>query len=80
MGSLSQREEVEKLRDIVATNSASAWPIPLIASLYPPDVGVVAFFSKAGADCSTLFLDDSSLVGNRLGRTHVSNKLLDYPR
>jgi hypothetical protein len=40
----------------------------------------VALFSKAGADGSALLLNDSSLVGDRLGRSHVSDKLLDYSK
>lgn len=40
----------------------------------------MALFTEAGSDGSTLFLDDGSLVGNRLGRSDIADELLDYSR
>jgi hypothetical protein len=44
----------------------------------PPYTVVVAFFAEAGSDRCALFLDDRSLVRNRLRRTHVADELLYY--
>lgn len=38
----------------------------------------MALFTEAGSDGSTLFLDDGSLVGNRLGRSDIADELFDY--
>ena len=43
-----------------------------------PDIVIVTLFSKAGPNRGALFLDDSSLVGNGLGRTYITDELLDY--
>lgn len=83
VGSLAESEEVEKLRNVVSSNSnvsmrrnePSDYDQELVLDNLP-DVVVVAILSKAGANRSTLLLDDGSLVGNRLGRTHIANKLL----
>ena len=37
----------------------------------------MALFAEAGSDGSTLFLDDSSLIGNRLGRSDIADELFD---
>lgn len=42
-----------------------------------PSVWIMTFFSKAGSDGSALFLYYRSLVGNRLGSSHVADELLD---
>lgn len=44
----------------------------------PPYAVVVAFFAEAGSDRGALFLDDRSLVRNRLRRTHVADELFYY--
>lgn len=43
---------------------------------YAPDVVVVALLAEAGSDVGALLLDDSSLVGDGLGRSHVADELL----
>ena len=45
--------------------------------VHVPPVRIVALLSKAGSYGCTLFLHDSSLVGDRLGRSHVADELLD---
>ena len=40
----------------------------------------MALFAEAGSDRSALFLDDSSLISNRLGRPDVADELLDCSR
>jgi hypothetical protein len=37
----------------------------------------VALFTEAGSDGSTLFLDNGSLIGNRLGRSDIADELFD---
>lgn len=44
---------------------------------YLPNVGVVAFLSETRSYGSALFLHDSSLVCDGLGRPYVPNELLD---
>lgn len=41
----------------------------------PPYAMVVALLAETGSDRGALFLDDGSLVCNRLGRTHVADEL-----
>ena len=47
------------------------------ASHHVPDIGVVALFTKASSDGSAFFLDDGSLVGNRFGRSNITDELFD---
>lgn len=41
-----------------------------------PDIVVVAFLSEACSNRCALFLDDGTLIGDCLGRTHIADELL----
>lgn len=49
-----------------------------LCDIVPPHIGIVAFLPEAGADCCTLFLDNGTLISNRLCSAHIANKLLHW--
>lgn len=86
MGSFAKCKEVEQLRYIVAsavkvgqnvaTSGLSARRCD--PRLHTPDIVIMSILTKARTNGSTLLLDHSTLVCNRLGGANVSNELFDY--
>lgn len=50
----------------------------MFGSSNAPDSVIVALLPEAGSNGGALFLNYSSLVGDRLGGADIANKLLDY--
>lgn len=55
-----------------------AWESSSIGSA--PHIVVVALFAKAGSNSGAFFLDDGTLVGNRLRGAHITDELFHYRR
>lgn len=51
-----------------------------VCGVHIPSIGIVALLPETGSDGCALFLHHGPLVGNRLGRAHVADELLDCAR
>lgn len=51
-----------------------------MCGVHIPSIRIVALLPETGSDGCALFLHHGPLVGNRLGRAHVADELLDCAR